>query len=223
MNKLLVALCALACGANALYHFHLNLPDPCDLIVNQTAVTDPYSTMVMKSRVHGTFEYTETTAYQGGMEIYKSTQLIRPDQAEPDKAAAVYVSDPDECEAYQADESGTISQIVDLYFTDREENVMFHGIKCTALYNSSDPDVTKYMVNEQAGLMYGMVSDDVDITMDITATKNNRREMFKFDKSEQPRCESASYILPTPAAYDAGCKKTVLPNLLRMARHVRRH
>ena len=224
MNKLLVAVCVLACGANALYHFHLNLPDPCDLIVNGTYITSPESSIQGSSRVHGTFEISESRVYVKESLLYTNYALLRPDKAEPGMIGALYTVGVEECEASQVDPENyeSIDKFIDLYFTDREPNMEFYGIRCTALYNSTDPDVV-YMVNEETGTLYGAMSSEMDLLLNITAAKNNRRELFKFDKSKQPRCDVAAYLPPPPAAYDAACKDVALPNFLRIAKHLRKH
>ena len=56
MNKITV-LCALACCANALYHLHLNLPDPCDIVLYTVATTKELKIDAFM-HLHGSFQRT---------------------------------------------------------------------------------------------------------------------------------------------------------------------
>ena len=207
MNKLLVlVLCALACSTNALYHFSVNLPDPCDILLEGVMLSGDTKT-VGTVRVHGTFIELSGKMIMPEMPEIETHQLVRPDTAEPGKTAKVYGWTPFSCDSSQIENSMDLFSMAELDYTNKE-SADFHGIKCTVIYNATDPDEMRYYVDEKTRILYGITAYETDVYFKYTKATDNSPEKFAFDKKAQPSCEDEAYVPPTADAYVAACKRT---------------
>ena len=206
---LAVLLCGLLHSANAMYRFHMKLPDLCDLRVNITINGGAMHPVTSLQYRHGSFEFIENTMHVGEQK-YVTYQLQRPDYAMPGSVAREFISNGNNCHE-QDIKSGPTNPFADVWFVSKEP-AEYHGIACTALYN--DTSMT-YFVNEDVGKIYGIVSGEQDISIDIQAEKNNTPSTFTYSMEKQPGCHTRTFIKPTPSAYNGACKKHfALPDFL---------
>ena len=206
-SKVLIAsLCALAlaCGAKALYHFRINLPDPCDVIVSVAVDTGDVKTHTTM-RMHGMFEQIVFNVTNGGASQVLSRQLVRPDFAEPGKVAKMFEWSPFGCDARQMDKDESALNTLDFYFTNKEPGV-FHGTKCTVMFNATDPDEERFFVDEELGVLLGFATKGAEGVVKLMKAIDNKPEKFVFDKKAQPTCDGDAFVPPTQAAFDAACK-----------------
>ena len=206
MSKfVLIAVGALACGANALYHFHQNLPDPCDVVMIANSRMQNMKIRYF-ARFHGSFMNMNTT-YLSSAPVEK-IQLERPDYAEQGKAKYFTWTHAanKECDSTVL-ETTDIFTFPDLYVTNKEPAV-FHGIECTVMYNATDPGETRFYVDESTGTLYGITTKTEEQTYRFIKAFDNKPEKFVFDKKAQPTCDSDAYLPPKQAAYNAACKHT---------------
>lgn len=202
MNKFVVALWALVCGANALYHFRVNLPDPCDVFVSVLVSRSDVKTL-STMRYHGTFELFDFNVTNAGASQVLSRQLVRPDYAEPGKVAKVFGWTPFACGATQIDKDEGMLSSIDYYFVHKEPSV-FHGFKCTVMYNATNSE--HYFVDEDLGALLGITNDDYEGVFKFVKARDNTPEKFVLDKKEQSSCGGDAFVPPAQAAYDAACK-----------------
>ena len=209
MNKfVLVALGALACGANALYRFRLNLPDPCDVVmISDIKLGD--TKLQYFHRFHGSFMYLNSTFLTGAP--IQDIVLMRPDYAEQGKVKSYTWTnyEDDKCEASEQP-STNIFDSLDMFFTNKEPAV-YHGVECTVMYNATNSDEERFYVDESAGTLIGATAgEDMDQTFRFIKAFDNKPEKFVFDKKVQTACDGDSFVPPKQAAYDAACKRSAI-------------
>lgn len=203
-----LALCALACSTNALYHFHFNPPDPCDLIVHQV-VTIKQTKIEGIMRLHGLYHHAIMNTTIGGEPPVRSVQILRPDYAERGSAAKVITWTESSCETIDVDSADNILNISrDMVFTNKEPAV-FHGIHCTVMYNATDP-LDRYYVDEKKGRIYGGSTREMEMTMRYIKAFDNKPEKFVLDRKAHATCDGVAFVPPTRAAYEAACKNTTV-------------
>jgi len=203
-----VAVLAVACCCNGLYHFKQKLPNYCDLRIVEYVYNDNYPNeyLMINVSAHGTFFlYTKSVCEEKASKcFFDSLCVIRPDLAEPDMSAKAFYADAEGHCAYQDVRKKDAPHSYDIFeanFVYREPAV-YHGKKCFKYYNNTKSE--QYFADDTTGTLYGYTMDDMDSIL-VYSTGSSSPSDYALNPKEYPECAKSVFTLPEQKSYDHAC------------------
>jgi len=203
-----VALFAVVCCCNGLYHFKQKLPDYCDLKKTSTlyskGIPDEY--FVVNISAHGSFvSYTSYTCQTNSSQcVRESVFLYRPDLV-PSTLGARYFRAYESGNCYAEDvKKNDVPHSYDIYERDfvYREAAVFRGKKCFKFYNRTYS--IQIFGDDTTGALYGARYQDTDLTY-VFAKESHSPSDYAFKPQEHPDCNKTAYTIPDQNKFKHAC------------------